>query len=265
MTDKQIDINNQVEVGLNIAKELLELHKMFEDEVEKNPCVIQTDFIKSKLFYFYQRADWLNVCFKLLEQQLSRKEQECEELKEEALHSDYGIMKNNLEGAITYLEKENKELSKIIDCKNGTVSSLKQQLDQLKQTLAEIKEICGIGIVNGLSEEQYLSELRDWQEQILQKMSECEELDNEAQNLFTEKTNLEIELTQLKAENEHLSEKEEEAKHYLKEAKKFKNCLTEIKELAIVMKNICPEFIKDGNDSMKVINKILQKISEVEE
>ena len=83
MTDKQIDINNQVEVGLNIAKELLELHKIFEDEVEKNPYVIQTDFIKYKLFYFYQRADWLNVCFNLLDKQLQAKEQECEELKKE--------------------------------------------------------------------------------------------------------------------------------------------------------------------------------------
>lgn len=81
MTDKQIDINNQVEVGLNIAKELLELHKMFEDEVEKFPYFIQTNFIKNKLFYFYQRADWLNVCFNLLDKQLKAKEQECEELK----------------------------------------------------------------------------------------------------------------------------------------------------------------------------------------
>ena len=74
-----------------------------------------------------------------LEQKLKAKEQECEELKEEALHSDYGIMKNNLEGAITYLEKENKDLSKIIDCKNETVLSLKQQLDQLKAENDQLK------------------------------------------------------------------------------------------------------------------------------
>ena len=137
--------------------------------------------------------------------QLKRKEQECEELKEEALHSDYGIMKNNLEGAITYLEKENKDLSKIIDCKNGTVLSLKQQLDQLK------------------------------------------------------------------LENEHLSEKEEEAKHYLEEAEKFKNCLTEIKEIAkqeIDSKEfMIVQCMLNGNvdDKNKVLKQILQKISEVEE
>ena len=44
----------------------------------------------------------------------------------------------------------------------------------------------------------------------------------------------------------------------------YKQTLAEIKALAIVLKNICPEFIKDGNDSMKVINEILQKISECE-
>lgn len=43
---------------------------------------------------------------------------------------------------------------------------------------------------------------------------------------------------------------------------KLKQTLAEIKALAIALKNICPEFIKDGNDSMKAINEILQKISE---
>ena len=56
-----------------------------------------------------------NCCFK----QLKRKEQECEELKSDLT-----------------------DLSKIIDCKNGTILTFKEQLYKLKQTIAEIKEIC---------------------------------------------------------------------------------------------------------------------------
>ena len=110
MTDKQIDINNQVEVGLNIAKELLELHKMFEDEVEKSPHFIQTNFIKNKLFYFYQRADWLNVCFNLLDKQLQAKEQECEELKEKV--KKYGEINEQETKDYAELKAENDELKK---------------------------------------------------------------------------------------------------------------------------------------------------------
>ena len=51
--------------------------------------------------------------------QLKRKEQECEELKSDLT-----------------------DLSKIIGCKNGTILTFKEQLDKLKQTLTEIKEIC---------------------------------------------------------------------------------------------------------------------------
>ena len=51
--------------------------------------------------------------------QLKLKEQECEELKSDLT-----------------------DLSKIIDCKNGTILTFKEQLDRLKQTVAEIKEIC---------------------------------------------------------------------------------------------------------------------------
>ena len=52
-------------------------------------------------------------------QLLKTKEQECEELKSDLT-----------------------DLSKIIDCKNGTILTFKEQLDRLKQTVAEIKEIC---------------------------------------------------------------------------------------------------------------------------
>ena len=198
MTDKQIDRNNQVEVGLNIAKELLELHKIFEDEVEKNPYVIQTDFIKSKLFYFYQRADWLNVCFKLLEQQLSRKEQECEELKKElqknfeekdTLHliidrlleaSGYDTntaSAEDFEDVYEHMRYEQQQLDQLkADRKEAlkqlefvrTLNTVKEaEIRKLSKTLTEIKEIA--------EDESYIG---FWDEQIskiLQKISEVED------------------------------------------------------------------------------------------
>lgn len=87
-----------------------------------------------------------------LQKQLKAKEQECEKAKQnaqdtydlwQALIESFNVLqveKIKLDGAITYLKKENKELSKIIDCKNGTVLSLKQQLDQLKVENDELKE-----------------------------------------------------------------------------------------------------------------------------
>ena len=125
---------------------------------------------------------------------LIRKEQECEELKEEALHSDYGIMKNNLEGAITYLEKENKDLSKIIDCKNGTVLSLKQQLDQLK---AEVK-----------SKTEYIQEQRD----IINQYSKEIEMYKKCQGKRASKREEE-----LKAENDELKRQYKELQQLQKE------------------------------------------------
>lgn len=127
MTDKQIIIDDQKET----------IHRLQQECTEKTDTIIA------------------------LGEQLKAKEQECEELKEEALHSDYGIMKNNLEGAITYLEKENKDLSKIIDCKNETVLSLKQQLDQLKAEKEEIKKYLGISSKTIMERLEELQEFRD--------------------------------------------------------------------------------------------------------
>lgn len=78
-------------------------------------------------------------------------------------------------------------------------------------------------------------------------------------------------LNQLKLENEHLSEKEEEAKHYLEEAEKFKNCLTEIKDMCSEIN--CESLMQNswcGNTDFKMgcceklfKKQTLQKISEV--
>ena len=99
--------------------------------------------------------------------QLKRKEQECEELK-----------------------KDLTDLSKIIDCKNGTILTFKEQLDQLnaeneklKQTLAEIKEICNsvenIENINSLYDAK-LSGMYLQANKILQKISECEVRDDKS-------------------------------------------------------------------------------------
>ena len=89
-----------------------------------------------------------------LEKQLKRKEQECEELKE-----DVGRWKSNFNGKVSAIEE------------------LLQQLYQLKRTLIEIKEIveqqCNICV-----EIIPIDECKDcekcWQDKILQKISEVE-------------------------------------------------------------------------------------------
>ena len=80
--------------------------------------------------------------------QLKRKEQECEELKSDLT-----------------------DLSKIIDCKNGTILTFKEQLDKLKQTLTEIKEIAENvqSFVDIRLEDDVYTEMY----KILQKISEC--------------------------------------------------------------------------------------------
>lgn len=106
--------------------------------------------------------------------QLKRKEQECEELKRDLT-----------------------DLSKIIDCKNGTILTFKEQLDQLKAKNEELKKILNEGCLHNLTLMtelrvllQTLAEIKEiadkdfrhtaWEEyakqlkQILQKISECE-------------------------------------------------------------------------------------------
>ena len=74
--------------------------------IEDEPCC----------YKFHEYCSAIPNCYF---KQLKRKEQECEELKSDLT-----------------------DLSKIIDCKNGTILTFKEQLDRLKQTVAEIKEIC---------------------------------------------------------------------------------------------------------------------------
>lgn len=112
-------------------------------------------------------------------------------------------------------------------------------------------------------------------EQLKRKEQECEKIKNwvkgmmfytDCSNWFERfttafedwKNDLTSQLDQLKAENKHLSEKEEEARHYLEEAEKFKNCLSEIKEIAEAESYLSPQ------STRLLVHKILQKISECE-
>lgn len=88
-----------------------------------------------------------------LEEKFLRKTQECEELKKTIMY-------------------------KCPQCGDEYLSpigaSLYEKNNKLKQTLTEIKEIVGIGLVDGLQPEEYSGFLKTLQAQILQKISEVE-------------------------------------------------------------------------------------------
>ena len=127
--------------------------------------------------------------------QLKAKEQECEELKEKV--KKYGEINEQETKDYAELKAENEELKKIInEAKNSNLdlksflvgeeiqNEYEQQLDQLKQTLAEIKEIAEVEIEcktyeieNDCFNEtrcKALNEHIDFTKQILQKISKCE-------------------------------------------------------------------------------------------
>ena len=65
------------------------------------------------------------------------------------------------------LKSENKHL-------NDLLNQALKELEKTRETLTEIKEIVGIGLVDGLQPEEYSGFLKILQAQILQKISECE-------------------------------------------------------------------------------------------
>ena len=97
-----------------------------------------------------------------LEEKLLRKEQECNKL--------YIQLKTDEE----YHKEEENTLRKIIKNKEERNIELYKENNKLKQTLTEIKEIVGIGLVDGLQPEEYSGFLKILQAQILQKISEVE-------------------------------------------------------------------------------------------
>lgn len=137
MTDKQIIID-----GVDVSG-----CKKYEHEIVRCNATM-----KNMCFCGGRCTDKKNAdCYY---KQLKRKEQECKELKSDLT-----------------------DISKIIDCKNGTILTFKEQLDRLKaenekykQTLTEIEEIA-MGIMDDDLEES--SAYYD-AKQILQKISKCE-------------------------------------------------------------------------------------------
>ena len=150
------------------------------------------------------------LCKNCYYKQLKRKEQECEELKKEcerlknelSTYGATGICETCTEKSVLkcdQLEKENEKLKKKLQaqrnftaqeqrkiycvaydktCETGNECKQKKCVfkDSLKykQTLTEIKEIVGIGLVDGLQPEEYSGFLKTLQAQILQKISEVE-------------------------------------------------------------------------------------------
>lgn len=133
--------------------------------------------LKNMCFYGGRCTDKRNAdCYY---KQLKRKEQECNELRTERKNLKWDLenniqVKNHAMEEINQLKAENDDYIKVIEHLKTIIKDFTQEMVKLRQTIAEIEDICGIGIVNGLSEEQYLSELRNWQTQILNKISEVE-------------------------------------------------------------------------------------------
>ena len=73
------------------------------------------------------------------------------------------------------------DIEYVIDKETGSLigrcnklNKKQQECEKYKQAFDEIKEIAGIGLVDGLQPEEYSGFLKTLQAQILQKISECE-------------------------------------------------------------------------------------------
>ena len=137
MTDKQIIIDGVDESGC----------KKYEHEIVRCNATL-----KNMCFCGGRCTDKKNAdCYF---KQLKRKEQECEELKKNVEHWKMEYKEAKAKGEWTY------DLVKKRLC---------EQLDQLKQTLAEIEEIAEDFYLDGeYVKDKYLAQ------EILQKISECE-------------------------------------------------------------------------------------------
>ena len=150
MTDKQIIIDG--EHDMNYCEDNNCKHYDNKEECEKTHC--------------YYR------CYSKLYTALKRKEQECEELKK-YLHKNFEE-KDKLHLIIDRLLEAsgydtNTASAEDFEDVYENMRYEKQQLDQLKQTLAEIKEVAKWHTTNADSED-----IQEDMKQILQKISECE-------------------------------------------------------------------------------------------
>ena len=172
MTDKQIIIDGVYVSGCDFYDKNKKycLTLKMDTRGFKNPSCFSGDFQKciqdSKVCPNTFCDNNPNCYYK----QLKRKEQECEELKEQLKRKEENYQK--------LLNKSNKYIHNLVDENVQDISNLARQLEQLKaendklkQTLAEIKEIAEKEVKRAPDGETFA---RPEIKQILQKISESE-------------------------------------------------------------------------------------------
>ena len=165
MTDKQIIIDGKIKpITSEDVPTILELHKSKSFvEIAKMYGVTQNAiryWVKKYNIKPLKQKDQI----KILEEALKRKEQECEELKRELqAQRDFTAHEQKLIYCVAYDET----------CKTGNDCKQEKCIFKdnikLKQTLAEIKKIVHKSVIGGTKQ------------QILRKISECEE-NNDMEN-----------------------------------------------------------------------------------
>ena len=105
---------------------------------------------------------------------------ECENLREKYLglkeqKGSYIVQLNTVDEQLDQLKAENERLEAHSATLDAVIETGRVKYKALKQTLTEIKDIVGIGLVDGLQPEEYSGFLKILQAQILQKISEVED------------------------------------------------------------------------------------------
>ena len=108
-----------------------------------------------------------------LEEKLLRKEQECERLKYD---NDYQVaaLETTIDNLKAELEQEQTLKEMYFTYYKAKHGDIEGKFFRYRQALTEIKEIVGIGLVDGLQPEEYQKFLKILQAQILQLISEVE-------------------------------------------------------------------------------------------
>lgn len=143
LENKQINYeqNSVIIDGVDVSRcEFAEISKMIRPNQVK-PSV-KCKILKDLNQVFHCTCQYNKNCYY---KQLKRKQQECEVLGQAYLETNELLQEKTKE--CTNLKSENEELksdltdlSKIIDCKNGTILTFKEQLDKLKSENEGLKE-----------------------------------------------------------------------------------------------------------------------------
>ena len=146
---------------------------------KEQECEALKFFLKQKIEEHNKLAVNYDACVNMANTKLKEKEQECEKKSWEIGNLGYKIKNqrkeiNKLQQQLDQLKEENEELKEYIKRLHNLCGNETDKQYKYKQTLAEIKEIVGIGLVDGLQPEEYSGFLKILQAQILQKISESE-------------------------------------------------------------------------------------------